>query len=117
MPGGRARRHDRAAGRVDLSHHLVARTRPQGAREQRRAARSRLGPYFGADRDRTRTGAVLMAEGGARPRLFLDADGVLADFDEGGRRLLGMPPKAFEAKHGRSEFWRRIAKARNFYGS
>ena len=32
-------------------------------------------------------GALLMPE----PRLFLDADGVLADFDEGARRLLGMP--------------------------
>ena len=50
-------------------------------------------------------------------RLFLDADGVLADFDEGARRLLGMAPAAFEEKHGKSEFWRRIAKARNFYGT
>jgi hypothetical protein len=51
-----------------------------------------------------------------RPRLFLDCVGVLADFDEGARRLLGMEPRDFEAKHGRREFWRRIAKARNFYG-
>ena len=50
------------------------------------------------------------------PRLFLDADGVLADFDEGARRLLGMSPREFEAKHGRREFWRRIAAAKNFYG-
>ena len=50
-------------------------------------------------------------------RLFLDADGVLADFDEGARRLLGMTPRPFEAKHGKREFWRRIANARNFYGS
>lgn len=49
------------------------------------------------------------------PRLFLDCDGVLADFDEGARRLLGMTPAAFEAKHGRREFWRRIATAKNFY--
>jgi deoxypyrimidine-specific 5' nucleotidase type C protein (NT5C) len=52
-----------------------------------------------------------------QPRLFLDADGVLADFDEGARRLLGMTPAVFEAKHGRREFWRRIANAKNFYGS
>jgi hypothetical protein len=51
------------------------------------------------------------------PRLFLDADGVLADFNQGARRLLGMDPTAFEAKHGKREFWRRIASARNFYGS
>jgi hypothetical protein len=51
------------------------------------------------------------------PRLFLDADGVLADFDHGAQRLLGMTPKAFIAKHGRGAFWRRLANARNFYGS
>ncbi len=50
-------------------------------------------------------------------RLFLDCDGVLADFDEGARRLFGMPPAAFEAKRGRREFWRRIATAPNFYGT
>jgi hypothetical protein len=50
-------------------------------------------------------------------RLFLDCDGVLADFDEGARRLFGMSPASFEAKHGRREFWRRIAKAPNFYGT
>jgi len=49
------------------------------------------------------------------PRLFLDADGVLADFDSGVRELLGMHPRAFEAKHGRGEFWRRLAKAPDFY--
>jgi hypothetical protein len=52
-----------------------------------------------------------------QPRLFLDADGVLADFDEGVRRLLGMEAREFEAKYGRHEFWRRIAKGKNFYGT
>ena len=51
------------------------------------------------------------------PRLFLDADGVLADFDEGAGRLFGMDVARFEAKHGRREFWRRIAGAKNFYGT
>ena len=55
--------------------------------------------------------------GKGQPRLFLDADGVLADFDRGARRLLGMRPKEFIAKHGRGEFWKRLAKAPNFYGS
>jgi deoxypyrimidine-specific 5' nucleotidase type C protein (NT5C) len=50
------------------------------------------------------------------PRLFLDADGVLADFDLGSRRLLGMRPKEFIAKHGRGTFWKRLARAKNFYG-
>jgi 5'(3')-deoxyribonucleotidase len=51
------------------------------------------------------------------PRLFLDADGVLADFDLGARRLLGLRPKEYIAKHGRGAFWKRLAKAPNFYGS
>ena len=49
------------------------------------------------------------------PRLFLDADGVLADFDLGARRLLGASPKQFIAKHGRGAFWKRLAKAPDFY--
>ena len=53
----------------------------------------------------------------AEPRLFLDADGVLADFDRGARDLLGMSPKAYIARHGRGAFWKRLAKAKNFYGS
>ena len=52
-----------------------------------------------------------------QPRLFLDCDGVLADFDEGARRLFGMGPAEFEAKRGKREFWRRIAAADNFYGA
>jgi 5'(3')-deoxyribonucleotidase len=51
------------------------------------------------------------------PRLFLDADGVLADFDHGVRQLLGMRPKEFIAKHGRGTFWKRLANAKNFYGA
>ena len=53
----------------------------------------------------------------AERRLFLDADGVLADFDEGARRLLGMTIRQYEAKHGRNSFWKRLASAKNFYGT
>jgi 5'(3')-deoxyribonucleotidase len=52
-----------------------------------------------------------------QPRLFLDADGVLADFDEGTRRQLGMPIRQYEAKHGRNSFWKQLASAKNFYGT
>src|SRR5688572_27476516 len=51
-----------------------------------------------------------------QPHLFLDCDGVLADFDLGAKLLLGMGPKDFEARHGRGEFWKRLARAPNFYG-
>jgi 5'(3')-deoxyribonucleotidase len=52
-----------------------------------------------------------------QPRLFLDADGVLADFDLNARRLLGSSPKEYIARHGRSAFWKRLARAKNFYGT
>jgi 5'(3')-deoxyribonucleotidase len=51
------------------------------------------------------------------PRLFLDADGVLADFDRGARQLLGASPKEYIAKHGRGHFWKRLARAPNFFGT
>lgn len=50
-------------------------------------------------------------------RLFLDADGVLADFAEGVRKLLGMTVREYERKHGRGAFWKRLAEAKNFYGT
>ena len=53
----------------------------------------------------------------AERRLFLDADGVLADFDEGARLLLGTTPRHYEAKKGRGAFWKRLAQAKNFYGT
>jgi len=48
------------------------------------------------------------------PRLFLDADGVLADFDEGARRLLGMSVRDYERRHGRGGFWKKLAQAKDF---
>ena len=51
------------------------------------------------------------------PRLFLDCDGVLADFDRGAEQLLGMSVKAYEARRGRGAFWTRLAQAPNFYGT
>ncbi|MDQ3143516.1 MAG: hypothetical protein M3Q57_01370 [Pseudomonadota bacterium] len=49
--------------------------------------------------------------------LFLDCDGVLADFDAGARKVLGMSPREFEQRHSRREFWKRIAAAPGFYAT
>jgi len=50
-------------------------------------------------------------------RLFLDSDGVLADFNSGVKPLLGMTLRQYEAEHGRHAFWKRLASAENFYGA
>ncbi|HUR87667.1 MAG TPA: hypothetical protein VMZ74_01140 [Ramlibacter sp.] len=50
-------------------------------------------------------------------QLYLDCDGVLADFDAGVRRLLGMPPNEFIEKRGAGTFWKKLALAPDFYGS
>ena len=52
-----------------------------------------------------------------QPKLFLDADGVLADFDKGVRDLLGMDHDAFVKRRGVGAFWRELAKAPDFYAA
>ncbi len=50
-------------------------------------------------------------------QLYLDCDGVLADFDRGATAILGMKPKAFEHRHGLGRFWQKLASAPDFYFS
>jgi hypothetical protein len=52
-----------------------------------------------------------------RRQIYLDCDGVLADFDKGAERILGLPPGAFEKRHGAREFWKRLARADSFFDS
>jgi hypothetical protein len=48
-------------------------------------------------------------------QLYLDCDGVLADFDKGATEVLGMKPRAYEKRHGIGRFWRMLAGAPDFY--
>jgi 5'(3')-deoxyribonucleotidase len=50
-------------------------------------------------------------------RLYLDCDGVLADFEHGATAILGMKPKAFEHRHGLGRFWQKLATVPDFYFS
>ncbi|HEY0437861.1 MAG TPA: hypothetical protein VGC92_14565 [Phenylobacterium sp.] len=50
-----------------------------------------------------------------RRQIYLDCDGVLADFDTGATQILGLAPGEFETRHGAREFWRRLARADNFF--
>jgi hypothetical protein len=50
-------------------------------------------------------------------QLYLDCDGVLADFDAGARELLGMGIEEFTAKRGKGAFWKKLATAPDFYGT
>ena len=41
-------------------------------------------------------------------KVYLDMDGVLANFDQRFKDITGMAPKDFEDKHGKNEFWKVI---------
>lgn len=51
----------------------------------------------------------------AKRQLYLDCDGVLADFDRGAEEVLGVPPPLFQERHGRGAFWARLAQAPDFF--
>ena len=50
-------------------------------------------------------------------QLFLDCDGVLADFDHRVEELLGAPPKRAIDKLGLPQFWARLAEVPDFYAT
>ena len=50
-------------------------------------------------------------------QLFLDCDGVLADFDAGAFKLFGIPAQDFQDRNGAGRFWARLAKHPDFYGT
>jgi hypothetical protein len=51
----------------------------------------------------------------SKVQLFLDCDGVLADFNAGFERLTGTDSQSFEDTYGPTAFWTRIARADSFF--
>lgn len=49
-------------------------------------------------------------------QVYLDMDGVLADMETGFKKLSnGLSPEEYEAKNGKSSFWKLISKKPNFW--
>ena len=48
-------------------------------------------------------------------QVFLDCDGVLADFDAYALDYFGVPPRLAEKEMGSAEFWRRLEAKGDFY--
>lgn len=54
---------------------------------------------------------------GEKRQLYLDCDGVLADFNAGAKTVLGKTPDVFVAKYGMGRFWQRLAHTPDFYAN
>lgn len=50
-------------------------------------------------------------------QIFLDCDGVLADFDTAAKQIFGRDPREAEDILGTQGFWDRLRLHENFYGN
>jgi len=50
-------------------------------------------------------------------RVYLDCDGVLANFSQAFLTLTGLTPEKYEELHGTKDFWKTIRSATNFFGT
>lgn len=50
-------------------------------------------------------------------QLYLDCDGVLADFDAGARAILGAGPNDYARRHNLGKMWAQLAWHPDFYGT
>ena len=50
-------------------------------------------------------------------QLYLDCDGVLADFDAGARAILGAAPDDYARRHTIGKMWAQLARHPDFYGT
>lgn len=49
--------------------------------------------------------------------IWLDCDGVLADFDKGFYQKFGISSEEYEEQHGAKDFWFKIKNSLNFFGT
>jgi len=48
-------------------------------------------------------------------QIYLDCDGVLADFDKGAEAIFGMSTRDYERRFGLGKFWKALASAPEFF--
>lgn len=51
----------------------------------------------------------------ATPKIFVDLDGVLADFDKGFKDFAKMSPLDYQEKYGKPAFWKLLSRKEHFY--